>query len=228
MKYIGYHRTSTTDQHLDRGIREIEEYCKKENIPLSKIFTDQATGKDFNRPRYTVMKEDVLESGDVLIVTEADRLGREKSSTLKELQYYKDSGIRVMILEIPTTLMDFSQFDNSLAVMFMEMISNMLIELYVSLAHAEMEKKKKRQLEGLAAKKARGDWSDMGRPRKMELETFGTYFENVMQKKLSPAAVQKKLNLKKSTYYKYANEYLKQKGYEKETIYRRENIDESY
>ena len=28
----GYHRTSTADQHLDRGITEIETFCKNKNI----------------------------------------------------------------------------------------------------------------------------------------------------------------------------------------------------
>ena len=59
MSIYGYHRTSTTDQHLDRGITEITEYCNSHNISLVKIFTDQQTGKNFNRPRYQVMKEDV-------------------------------------------------------------------------------------------------------------------------------------------------------------------------
>ena len=52
------------------------------------------------------MKEDVLRVGDELIITEVDRLGRNKQETLRELQYYRDNGIRVKILELPTTLMD--------------------------------------------------------------------------------------------------------------------------
>ena len=124
----GYHRTSTTDQHLDRGISEIEEYCKNNNIPLEKIFTDQQTGKNFNRPRYQVMKEDTLRSGDTLIITELDRLGRDKRATMKELQYYKDKGIRVMILELPTTCQDFSKLDNEMASMLMETVNNIYVK----------------------------------------------------------------------------------------------------
>ena len=60
MKRYGYHRTSTREQHLDRGIKEITAYCEQNNLELEKIFTDQQTGKNFNRPRYQVLKEDVL------------------------------------------------------------------------------------------------------------------------------------------------------------------------
>ena len=115
------------EQHLDRGIKEITAYCEQNNLELEKIFTDQQTGKNFNRPRYQVLKEDVLRAGDELIITEVDRLGRNKQETLKELQYYRDNGIRVEILELPTTLMDLSKLDNAMARMLMETINNMLI-----------------------------------------------------------------------------------------------------
>lgn len=73
-KFVAYHRTSTKDQHLDRGINEITEYCKSNNIKLykNKVYTDQKTGKNFDRPRYQMLKKEILEEGDVLIVTELD------------------------------------------------------------------------------------------------------------------------------------------------------------
>ena len=60
-------------------------------------------------------------------MSEVDRLGRNKQETLKELQYYRDNGIRVKILELPTTLMGLSKLDNAMARMLMETINNMLI-----------------------------------------------------------------------------------------------------
>ena len=50
MQIYGYHRTSTKEQHLDRGIQEIERYCNEHEMALTNIFTDQETGKNFNRP----------------------------------------------------------------------------------------------------------------------------------------------------------------------------------
>ena len=134
-KFVAYHRTSTKDQHLDRGINEITEYCKSNNIKLykNKVYTDQKTGKNFDRPRYQMLKEEILEEGDVLIVTELDRLGRNKEATLQELRFYKEHNIRVMVLELPTTLVDLSSMENSLARMMMETINNMMIELYEDL-----------------------------------------------------------------------------------------------
>ena len=203
MNVYGYHRTSTTEQHLDRGIKEITNYCTQNNLPLTKIFTDQQTGKNFDRPRYIVMKEDILRSADILIVTELDRLGRDKVDTLKELQYFKDHGIRVMILEIPTTLQDLSAMNNDMAKMILETINNMLIELYATMAHAEMLKKSKRQKEGIEAKKARGEWGDYGRPKAIDPERFKREYQKVLDGEIRPFALMRQLNMTRSTFYKY-------------------------
>lgn len=203
MKRYGYHRTSTREQHLDRGIKEITTYCEQNQLELEKIYTDQQTGKNFNRPRYQVLKEDVLRSGDELIITEVDRLGRNKQETLKELQYYRDNGIRVKILELPTTLMDISKLDNAMARMLMETINNMLIELYAAIAQAEIEKKEKRQREGIDAKKARGDWDNYGRPHVMSMEDFSREYQKVLSGELRPFELMMLLKMSKTTFYRY-------------------------
>lgn len=202
MKYIGYHRTSTKEQHLDRGLAEIKAYCEQNGIPLKKIYTDQQTGKNFDRPRYTVMKEDVLEAGDVLIITELDRLGRSKKDTMREIQHYRDSGIRLMVLELPTTLMDLSKMDNSLQAMMLETINNMMLELYASMAQAEIEKKEKRQREGIKAKKDRGEWEDYGRPSIEKPDNWDIVIAQWKEKEITAVEAMKRLGLKKTSFYK--------------------------
>lgn len=208
MKYVGYHRTSTNQQHLDRGIDEITKYCLNNNINLKKIYTDQISGTSFDRPRYTVLKEDVLEPGDVLIITEIDRLGRSKKDTLNELKYYSEHNIRVMILELPTTLIDLNKMENKMAAMMMETINNMLIEMYASFAQAENEKRKKRQEEGIIAKKERGEWENYGRPHIMSQEFFASEYNEVIKGNIKPSELIKKLGIKKSTFYTYRKNYL--------------------
>ena len=198
----GYHRTSTTDQHLDRGLKEIERFCANQNLNLEKIYTDQQTGKNFNRPRYQVLKEDILREGDTLIVTELDRLGRNKQDTLKELRYFAEKGVRVMILEIPTTTQDLSTLDNSMAKMIMETINNMLIELYATMAQAEIEKKEKRQQEGIAAKKARGEWADYGRPKAEKPSNWDEVIERWRAGEITAVKAMELTGTKKTTFYK--------------------------
>ena len=151
------------------------------------------------------MKEDVLRAGDELIITEVDRLGRNKQETLKELQYYRDNNIRVKILELPTTLMDISKLNNAMARMLMETINNMLIELYAAMAQAEIEKKEKRQREGIQAKKERGEWDDYGRPATMKLEDFAHEYLKVESGELRPFELMRKLGMSKTTFYRYVS-----------------------
>lgn len=204
--FYGYHRTSTTDQHLDRGIAELEAFCKANNIELEKIYTDQQTGKNFNRPRYQVLKEDILRSGDTLIITELDRLGRNKQDTLKELRYFQDKGIRVMILEIPTTTQDLSNLDNSMAKMIMETINNMLIELYATMAQAEIEKKEKRQQEGIQAKKNRGEWEEYGRPKAEKPSNWDEVIAQWNNGEITAVKAMELTGTKKTTFYKLLKE----------------------
>lgn len=214
MLYFAYHRTSTEDQHLDRGIKEINDFIVREKIILiNNIYTDQCTGKNFDRPSYKQLIKDMDTAKQAnpdekiaLIVTELDRLGRNKQLTLKEIRLMQDKGIRLMVLEIPTTVTDLPN-DNNISTMIMETINNMLIEMYASFAQAELEKKEKRQKEGIEAKKARGEWGDYGRPRALDLNEFIKYYKLVLSKDLRPKDVMDKLNLTKPTYYRYIKEY---------------------
>ncbi len=208
MAIDGYTRTSTREQHLDRGIHEIQNFCREQKMELVNIFTDQQTGKNFNRPRYTVLIEDVLREGDILIVTELDRLGRNKKDTMEQIRLLQDMGIRLMVLELPTTLMDMSKLDNMMARLMMETINNMMLELYASMAQAELEKKEKRQKEGVAMKKQRGEWDDYGRPAAISEERFDAEFSRVIAKEITPTELRRELGLSSTTFYRYRKKYL--------------------
>lgn len=214
MKFYAYHRTSTTDQHLDRGLKSINDFCNDNEIKLDNmIYTDQCTGKNFNRPGYKSLIDNIEYQVNTnhdkvtLIVSELDRLGRNKQLTLKEISKMKDLGVRLMVIEIPTTCQDLSKLDNSMASMMMETINNMLIEMYVSFAHAEMEKRAKRQREGIEAKKKRNEWDDYGRPRALNFDKFSKEYKRVLNGELKPIECMKLLGITKPTYYRYKKEY---------------------
>lgn len=204
--YYGYNRVSTKEQHLDRGRNKIEQFCKEHGYELQKVFEDKKTGKNFDRPRYVVLKHDVLRPGDTLIIPEFDRLGRS-DQTKKELEYFSEKKIRVIFLDIPTTYMDFSTITDSMAQMIMECINHMLIEFYDCLSRSELERKQKRQREGIEALKKNGNWEKYGRPRCMSQEKFEKEYINVVKKKIGSLELQRKLGLNRDTYFRYVREY---------------------
>lgn len=207
MAIYGYHRTSTKEQHLDRGINEITEFCKDNHYKLEKIYTDQQTGKNFSRPRYTVLRDDILREGDTLIITEVDRLGRNKKDTVEELRMLANRGIRVMILEIPTTLQDLSKMDNAMAKMILETVNHMLIELYAAMAQAEVEKKEKRQREGIEQMKARGEWDKYGRPRIKQSDNWKEVIHRWKAGEITAVEAMRLTGMKKSSFYKCLKEW---------------------
>lgn len=206
MAVYGYHRTSTKEQHLDRGIQEITQFCKENHYKLEKIYTDQQTGKNFSRPRYTVLRDDILREGDILIITEVDRLGRNKKDTVEELRILANRNIRVMILEIPTTLQDLSKMDNAMAKMILETVNHMLIELYAAMAQAEIEKKEKRQREGIEQMKARGEWENYGRPRVQKPKNWDEVIKRWQTGEISAVEAMRLTGIKKSSFYKMVKE----------------------
>ena len=70
MATYGYARVSTRDQNLDRQVRALEEFG------VDEIFSDKASGKDFDRPEWLRLMGR-LSPGDLLVVKSIDRLGRD-------------------------------------------------------------------------------------------------------------------------------------------------------
>lgn len=193
---IGYCRVSTKDQDLTRQIESLKQYgCEK-------IYSDKATGKNFNRPEYTKLK-DALRKGDTLVVHEFDRLGRNKKLTLKELQYFKDNGIRLVALNLPTTQMDTT--DN----LMLETINNIVIELYTMMAQQEIETREKRQREGIDVALANG--VKFGRKAVEYPKNWESVISLVNNKQLTNIEAMQMLGLKKTTYYKLLKEYKENK-----------------
>lgn len=48
----------------------------------------------------------MLRRGDTLVVKSLDRLSCNKCDIHNELRYYKENGIRVKVIDLPTTMME--------------------------------------------------------------------------------------------------------------------------
>lgn len=189
---IGYCRVSTNEQNLDRQIESLKDYgCEK-------IYCDKSTGKNFNRPDYIKLK-DAIRPGDTLVVHEFDRLGRNKRLTLKEIQYFKDNQVRLIALNLPTTQLDTS--DN----LMLDTINNIIIELYTMMAQDEVEKREKRQQEGIRIALEKG--VKFGRRNIEYPKEWEGIIGLVENKSMSNVTAMDMLGLKKTTYYKLLKEH---------------------
>ena len=100
-----YARVSSKEQNLDRQIEAFKALGADERD----IITDKESGKDLNRTGYTALKNAMLRKGDTLVIKSLDRLSRNKTDIKNELQFFKDNGIRLKVIDLPTTMMDLPQ-----------------------------------------------------------------------------------------------------------------------
>ena len=149
-----YARVSSKEQNLDRQIAAFTALGASER----EIITDKESGKNLERPGYQALKSAILRPGDTLVIKSLDRLSRNKMDIHNELRYFKENGIRVKVIDLPTTMMDLPEEQ---AWVF-DMVNNILIEVLGTIAEQERATIRSRQAEGIAAAKAQG--RHLGRP----------------------------------------------------------------
>lgn len=208
-KTVGYARVSTREQNLDRQLKALEQYVDSEMIVV-----DKASGKDLERPGYQSLKVGIgkLQRGDVLYIKSLDRLSRNKEQAKQELQYYKDNGISVRIIDMPTTMLTYPEEQAWIG----EMITNVLIEVLASIAQVERETIKRRQLEGLEAmpvdtvtgkRYSRKTGKPIGRPLICYPEGWEEAFQKWKKGDITATKAREILGLRKNTFYKLAKIY---------------------
>lgn len=194
---FGYARVSSAGQNLDRQTLELEKYVPKENI-----ITDKASGKDLNREGYKALKGALgLRPFDTLYIKSLDRLSRNKEDIKNELQWFKDHNIKIMVLDLPTTLIELPENQAWLC----EMINNILIEVIASIAEQERTTIKQRQREGIEAAKKKG--KHLGRPATVHPDGWETYYHKWQQGEITANKMMQDLCLKRTTFYKLVKAY---------------------
>ncbi len=208
-KTVGYARVSSREQNLDRQLVALRKY-----VPEDMIVTDKASGKDFNRSGYQSLKVGIgkLVKGDTLYIKSLDRFSRNKDDAKKELQYFSEIGVRVKILDIPSTMAEIAAGQEWI----LDMINNILIEVLTSIAENERLTIHARQAEGLAAMPVDGETGKriskktgrcIGRPPIQFPEHFELYYRRWKNKEITATAAMNALGLKPNSFYKLAHKY---------------------
>ena len=196
-KTFYYARVSSKGQNLDRQIEKFKELGAEDRD----IITEKESGKDTeNRSAYTTLRDQMLRSGDTLVVVSLDRLGRNKAQIKDELQHYKENNIRVKVLDIPTTLIDFPEGQEWV----MDMVNNILIEVLGSIAEQERETIRKRQREGIEAAKKKGTVK-FGRPQAQKPENWTQVYKSWKKGEITAVKAMELTGLPKTTFYRFAN-----------------------
>lgn len=189
-----YARVSSREQNLDRQIAAFAAMGAQERD----IITDRESGRDLDRQGYTALKTALLRRGDTLVVKSLDRLSRNKADIKNELEYFKSIGIRLKVLDLPTTMIDYPAGQEWV----FDMVNNILIEVLGSIAEQERVTIHQRQAEGIAAAKAKG--KHLGRPKAELPDNWNEVITAWKVGKITAVEAMRQTGLKRSTFYKMA------------------------
>ena len=187
-----YARVSSREQNLDRQLAAFTDMGAQERD----IITDKESGKDLDRRGYTALKTALLRPGDTLVVKSLDRLSRSKADIKNELQYFKDNHIRLKVLDLPTTMIDYPAGQEWV----LDMVNNILVEVLSSIAQQERETIHQRQAEGIAAAKAKG--KHLGRPRAEKPDNWNEVIKAWKAGEITAVEAMRRTETKRSTFYK--------------------------
>lgn len=190
-----YARVSSKEQNLERQIAAFASLGAQERG----IITDKESGKNLNRTGYQALKNAMLRRGDTLVIKSLDRLSRNKTDIKNELQYFRDNGIRLKVIDLPTTMMQLPEGQEWV----FDMVNNILIEVLGTIAERERETIRKRQAEGIAAAKAKG--KRFGRPRIAVPENWDTVCVAWRRGEITAKAAMEQTGLKRTSFYKLVN-----------------------
>ena len=144
---LGYVRVSSFDQNSERQL---------EHVHVDKRFTDQASGKDTQRPALEALLAFVRE-GDTVVVHSMDRLARNLDDLRRLVQQLTGRGVHIEFIKEHLT---FTGEDSPMATLMLSVMG----------AFAEFERAliHERQREGIALAKQRGAYR--GRKKALSLE----------------------------------------------------------
>lgn len=191
----GYIRVSSKDQNEDRQLIAL----KEAGVERENIYLDKKSGKDFDRPQYKEMLKK-LKKDDLLYIKSIDRLGRNYEEILQQWRTLtKEKGIDIVVLDMP--LLDTHRGKDLMGTF----LSDIVLQILSFVAENERVNIKQRQIEGIAAAKAKG--VKFGRPPLPLPDNFCEVHKAWRSKKITLQEAADACNMSVSTFYGKAKKH---------------------
>ncbi|WP_305927725.1 recombinase family protein [Bacillus mycoides] len=201
----GYLRVSTKDQNEQRQLHKMME----RGVEARRIFVDKASGRNFDRPQYQLLRK-ILSQGDIVYIDALDRMGRNYDEVISEWKYItRELQADIVVLE-NETLFDSRKF-REMGDMG-RLMEDQFLSLLSYVADQERKKIRQRQAEGIAVAKSQG--KHLGRPQ-VNLSTLSKQQIHMIEEthskwksgEITAVMFMEMVELKKNTFYKIMKEY---------------------
>ncbi len=194
MNIYGYARVSAKDQNEERQLIALADA----GVDEKNIYMDKQSGKDFNRPQYKRLVKK-LRAGDLLYILSIDRLGRNYEEIQNQWRVLtKEIDVDICVIDMP--LLDTRNGKDLIGTF----IADLVLQILSFVAQSERENIRKRQVEGIAAAKARG--VHMGRPVKKAPADFDRIVKAWENKEITMAEAIQMTGMSETTFYRRRRE----------------------
>ena len=190
MAKIGYARVSSKEQHLDRQLAALKD--------VDKLFADKLSGANTNRPELQKMLAYIRE-GDIVLVTELDRLGRNNQDLTKIMNTIQNKGATLDVLNLPSMT---GIADPNLR----QLMTNLIIELYKYQAESERKRIIERQQQGIALAKQQGKYHGR-KPQYTQDDSRLQHAFKLYQAGMSDIDVARNTGIKRTTFIRYRKKF---------------------
>ncbi|MGE8077476.1 recombinase family protein [Peribacillus loiseleuriae] len=142
---FGYARVSSADQNLARQLKELKAFgCEK-------IYQEKQSGKDLSRPEYQKLRS-ILREGDILVVHDLSRFGRNKEDIRNEWKSMIDQNVDIVVLNMP--ILDTRKYKELEGVG--QLVTDLVLTLLSWMVDEERNRIKTAQREGIQIAKEKG------------------------------------------------------------------------
>ncbi|MFJ7832608.1 recombinase family protein [Peribacillus sp. NPDC097284] len=194
-KIFGYVRVSSKDQNEARQI----ETMKREGIDERDTYIDKASGKNFDRPKYQLLKQMVRE-GDTVIFDSITRMGRNMNETMNEYDWFVEKNVQLRFIKEPMINTSNEQED-----IMKQAIQKIILTLLTAFAEKERDEIRTRQAEGIAIAQTKG--IKFGRPVIDLSEEWKPLYDRWKTKQITAVQFMTKIGMSKATFYRKVKEY---------------------
>lgn len=184
MKVIGYVRVSTDKQDVEKQKHLLLQYAQSQQLLITEFIHAEVSSRKSTQERRIDELLAKLEKGDVLMVAELSRLGRNMLQTLNIINELSEMGVKIAFVRQPE-LSTTGQH------------AKLLLAIYSYFAETEREYISLRTKQGLAAAKAKG--KALGRPqgsrnKERILDPYRQQILDYLKMGLNLAAIMKIIN----------------------------------
>lgn len=202
MTVFGYVRVSSKDQNEGRQLDKMN----AKGVAERNLYVDKASGKDFNRPEYTVLRR-ALQEGDLVYIDALDRLGRNYDAVIAEWRYItREVGADIIVLE-NEALFDSRKF-REMGDMG-KLMEDQFLSLLAYVAEQERKKIRQRQREGIDREKKAG--KHLGRPVEELTDAQHKVWADVYPRwkadQVKAVEFMRLLDVKKTKFYRLVKQY---------------------